>query len=127
MKKYKSITGISNHKKTLRVNILSMKKTVKLLDKIFTKMNFEYFFEEYDYKKGEYISIHEPKKFMGQTIPFFNEEETGFIIFKSKNIEIILLKDSKYFKKFEEELFSIFEFVNSPKIKTNNSNNSKSV
>lgn len=112
MKKLKVITHVANRKKTLRIQLPLKEKIIKSIDEMLMKVGEDFSYFEYcNHKTGICDYSHKPKDLKNETISFFDDEESGFIIIKENTIDIILLKNSRLFKKLEKNVFSIFDFV----------------
>lgn len=117
MKKLKSITHLLNGRRSIVIDIKINRNIIKMIDKILLKFYpNSSFFEEYNDKNNEFKLDYNIKNYKEHTIQFFPDEESGFLIFKKEIIQIIILKNSRHYKKLEKEIFAVFEFVDSPKI-----------
>ena len=109
MLKEKMIVGILDQNRTLLMNFRPKKLVLEMLAELLCPYNF------HDSSIFKNLKIH-PEKWVWATIPFFKEEdEAGFLILKENFIQIILLKDSKYFRSLEKNLYNKFDLLDYPK------------
>ena len=101
------IKSISNTEKALWLRVTPTNKSLEIIDKIIRKFN-HIGLEPYD-ETGKEINL-DYHNFINDDIKYFHEEESIYLIFTTTHINIILLKDSKLFKKLEKDFMENFLF-----------------
>ncbi|GEM_PF-2673787 len=113
MKKEK-IKGLSNTEKVWWIKVSPTNRSIELLDEIMRKYD-SIGLLIYDEKIG-YERIPKIEECDNLDFKIINKyEESGYIIFTKNHINIILLKNCKYFNKLKEEIENNFELKENKK------------